>query len=163
MIFISHYFSWALYFLCLIPSYQTRLTFYQPAKGCEAIIGMRKLNLYLWMKVTGWWLLNCLSAIQWCWFQFDKGRVPSRRSSIVCTRHFNFGCWTRMINRKCIIYASTYIFLNFIDSFNWTHTQRRTTSLGLNKTESFSMLKMGLTWKKVPDIYFWMNIDSWVY
>ncbi|CAN4106999.1 unnamed protein product [Withania somnifera] len=36
------------------------------------------MNLYLCTEVAGRRPLNCSSAMQWCWWRFDKGRMPGR-------------------------------------------------------------------------------------
>ncbi|KAK4372639.1 hypothetical protein RND71_008023 [Anisodus tanguticus] len=56
--------------------------------------------------------------MQWCWFRFDKGRMPGRRSSTVGSRRVRFGSRVRTINRRCTILAATYVFLDLTDSFN---------------------------------------------
>ncbi|PHT61840.1 hypothetical protein T459_34316 [Capsicum annuum] len=64
-VFVSRCSGRALSFLCSIPPYQTRLTYYRPAKGCEG----RPV----------------------CWFQLGKGRMPGRWSSTVGSRRLRFG------------------------------------------------------------------------
>ena len=76
------------------------------------------------------------------WFRFDKGRMPGRRSSTVGSRRVRFGSRARTINRRCTILAATYVDLDLTDFSNWTHTQRRTTSPGLDETESISIKKL---------------------
>ncbi|CAK8576096.1 unnamed protein product [Lathyrus sativus] len=76
------------------------------------------------------------------WFQFDKGIMPGRRSSTVGSRHVRFGSRARTINRRCTILAAMYVNLDLRDSSNGTHTQRRTTSSGLDETENISIKKL---------------------
>lgn len=64
-VFVGRCSGRALSFLCLIPSYQTRRTSYQPAKGCERLNRVRRMNLYLCAEVAGRRPLNCSSAMQW--------------------------------------------------------------------------------------------------
>lgn len=85
---------------------------------------------------------------QWYWFRFDKGRMPGRGSSTVGSRRVRFGSRARTRKRRCTILAATYVDLDLTDSSNWTHTQRRTTSSGLDETESISIKKMGLAVKE---------------
>ncbi|CAN4108485.1 unnamed protein product [Withania somnifera] len=37
--------------------------------------------------------------MRWCWWRFDKGRMPGRRSGTVGTRRVLFGSRERTINR----------------------------------------------------------------
>lgn len=67
IVFVCHCSNRALSFLCPILSYQTILTFFWPAMGCEARL-LQWMNLYLCMKVVDWRLLNYSSAMQWYWF-----------------------------------------------------------------------------------------------
>lgn len=83
--------------------------------------------------------LNCSSAMQWYWFRFDKGRMPGRRSSTVGSRRVRFGSRARTRKRRCTILAATYVDLDLTDSSNWTQTQRRTTSSGLDERESLGI------------------------
>lgn len=64
-VFVGRCSGRALSFLCLIPSYQTRRTSYQPVKGCERLNQVRRMNLYLCTEVAGRRPLNCSSAMQW--------------------------------------------------------------------------------------------------
>ncbi|QCD84921.1 hypothetical protein DEO72_LG10g2612 [Vigna unguiculata] len=68
------------------------------------------------------------------WFRFDKGRMPGRRSSTVGSRRVRFGSRARTRKRRCTILAAMYVNLDLRDSSNGTHTQRRTTSSGLDET-----------------------------
>lgn len=76
------------------------------------------------------------------WFRFDKGRMPGRRSCTVGSRRVRFGSRARTINRRCTILAAMYVNLDLRDSSNGTHTQRRTTSSGLDETENISIKKL---------------------
>lgn len=76
------------------------------------------------------------------WFRFDKGIMPGRRSSTVGSRRVRFGSRARTINRRCTILAAMYVNLDLRDSSNGTHTQRRTTSSGLDETENISIKKV---------------------
>lgn len=82
--------------------------------------------------------LNCSSAM----LGSDSTKVPGRRSSTVGSRRVRFGSRARTINRRCTILAATYVFLDLTDSSNWIHTQRRTTSSGLDERESISIKKL---------------------
>jgi len=62
--------------------------------------------------------------------------MPGRRSSTVGSRRVRFGSRAKTRNRRCTILAATYVDLDLTDSSNWTQTQRRTTSSGLDETES---------------------------
>ncbi|CAL5191881.1 unnamed protein product [Lathyrus oleraceus] len=77
-----------------------------------------------------------------CWFRFDKGIIPGRRSSTVGSRCVRFGSRARTINMRCTILAAMYVNLDLRDSSNGTHTQRRTTSSGLDETENISIKKV---------------------
>ncbi|KAL3498308.1 hypothetical protein ACH5RR_041040 [Cinchona calisaya] len=121
MVFVGRCSGRALSFLCPILSYQRRLTSYQPAKSCEAEPGTKNESISdLYTEVTGRRPLNCSSTMQWCWFRFDKGRMPGRRSSTVGSRRvrFGFGSQARTIYRRSTILAATYIFLDLTDSSN---------------------------------------------
>lgn len=72
------------------------------------------------------------------WFRFDKGRMPGRRSK-VGGRRVRFGSRARTRNRRCTILAAMYVDLYLRNSSNWTHTQRRTTSSGLDERKNFSI------------------------
>ncbi|KAK7388834.1 hypothetical protein VNO78_23661 [Psophocarpus tetragonolobus] len=76
------------------------------------------------------------------WFRFDKGSMPGRRSSTVGSRRVRFGSRARTINKRCTILAAMYVNLDLRDSSNGTHTQRRTTSSGLDETENISINKL---------------------
>lgn len=100
------------------------------------------------------------------WFRFDKGRMPGRRSSTVGSRRVRFGSRARTINRRCTILAAMYVNLDLRDSSNGTHTQRRTTSSGLDETENISIKKIiGVSSeRKSPAfIHFLIHIHSLVY
>lgn len=75
----------------------------------------------------------------------DSTRVeclPGRRSSTVGSRRVRFGSRARTRNRRCTILAAMYVNLDLRDSSNGTHTQRRTTSSGLDETENISIKKL---------------------
>ncbi|GAU51027.1 hypothetical protein TSUD_411680 [Trifolium subterraneum] len=85
--------------------------------------------------------------VQYCggWFRFDKGIMPGRRSSTVGSRRVRFGSRARTRNRRgarCTILAVMYVNLDLRDSSNGIHTQRRTTSSGLDETENISIKKL---------------------
>ncbi|GJY06489.1 ribonuclease H-like domain-containing protein [Tanacetum coccineum] len=48
----------------------------------------------------------------------DKGRMTSRRSSIIGSRRVRFGSRARTRNRRCTILAATYVDLDLTDSSN---------------------------------------------
>nr|GEX73349.1 hypothetical protein [Tanacetum cinerariifolium] len=96
----------ALSFLCQIPSYQTRLTSYQPAKGCEAGPEVRRMNLYLCTEGPAAAQLFERNAV--VLVPIDKSRMPGRRSSTVGSRRVRFGSRARTRNRRCTILAATY-------------------------------------------------------
>lgn len=106
----------ALSFLCQIPSYQTRLTSYQPAKGCEAGPEVRRMNLYLCTEGPAAAQLFERNAV--VLVPIDKGRMPGRRSSTVGSRRVHFGSRARTRNRRCTILAATYVDLDLTDSSN---------------------------------------------
>ena len=68
--------------------------------------------------------------------------MPGRRSSTVGSRRLRFGSRARTRNRRCTILAAMYVNLDLRDSSNRTHTQRRTTSSGLDETENISIKKL---------------------
>ncbi|KAF3657739.1 putative pentatricopeptide repeat-containing protein-like [Capsicum annuum] len=80
----------ALSFLCSILPYQTRLTYYQPAKGCEVRPGTRNESIFVhgsfWPAAVQLFERNAM-----CWFRLGKGRMPGRRSSTVGSRRVRFG------------------------------------------------------------------------
>jgi hypothetical protein len=78
------------------------------------------------------------------WFRFNMmiGIMPGRRSSTVGSWRLRFGSRARTRNKRCTILAAMYVDLDLTDSSNWTHTQRRTTSSGLDERESIRMLKL---------------------
>ncbi|KAI5664288.1 hypothetical protein M9H77_23611 [Catharanthus roseus] len=79
---------------------------------------VRRMNLYLICAWKGQRPLNCSSAMQWCWFRFDKGRMPGQRSSTIGSRRVRFGSRARTINRRCTILAATYVFLDLTNLSN---------------------------------------------
>ncbi|CAN4076896.1 unnamed protein product [Withania somnifera] len=56
--------------------------------------------------------------MRWCWWRFDKGRMPGRKSGLIGSVRVRFGSRARTINRRCTILAATYVFLDLTDSFN---------------------------------------------
>ncbi|KAK7371574.1 hypothetical protein VNO78_36388 [Psophocarpus tetragonolobus] len=131
----------ALSFLCSIESYQTRLTSDQPVVKLDQV---RRMNLYLCTvrKLLAGGRSTVRAQYSGGWFRFDKGRMPGRRSSTVGSRRVRFGSRARTINRRCTILAAMYVNLDLRDSSNGTHTQRRTTSSGLDETENISIKKL---------------------
>ncbi|PHT29283.1 hypothetical protein CQW23_31155 [Capsicum baccatum] len=89
-VFVSPCSGRALSFLRSIPPYKTRLTYYQPAKGCEGRPGTRNESIFVhgsfWSAAAQLFERNAV-----CWFQLGKGRIPGRRSSTVGSRRLRFG------------------------------------------------------------------------
>lgn len=54
--------------------YQIRLTSDQPVKGCEARPGTRNESIFVHREFLDGSYSN---AVQWCWFRFDKNRMPN--------------------------------------------------------------------------------------
>lgn len=111
--------------LCPIPSYQTRLTSDQPAKGCEVGPGTKNesISVYRSCRPAAAQLFERNAVM----VGVDSTRMPGRRSSTVGIRRVRFGSRARTINRRCTILAATYVDLDLTDSSNFSHTQRRTT------------------------------------
>lgn len=105
---------------------------------------VRRMNLYLCTvrKLLAGGRSTVRAQYSGGWFRFDKGRMPGRRSSTVGSRRVRFGSRARTINRRCTILAAMYVNLDLRDSSNRTHTQRRTTSSGLDETENISIKKL---------------------
>lgn len=105
---------------------------------------VRRMNLYLCTvrKLLAGGRSTVRAQYSGGWFRFDKGIMPGRRSSTVGSRRVRFGSRARTINRRCTILAAMYVNLDLRDSSNGTHTQRRTTSSGLDETENISIKKL---------------------
>ncbi|KAK7322016.1 hypothetical protein VNO80_35200 [Phaseolus coccineus] len=105
---------------------------------------VRRMNLYLCTvrKLLAGGRSTVRAQYSGGWFRFDKGRMPGRRSSTVGSRRVRFGSRARTRKRRCTILAAMYVNLDLRDSSNGTHTQRRTTSSGLDETENISIKKL---------------------
>lgn len=105
---------------------------------------VRRMNLYLCTvrKLLAGGRSTVRAQYSGGWFRFDKGIMPGRRSSTVGSRRVRFGSRARTINRRCTILAAMYVNLDLRDSSNGTHTQRRTTSSGLDETKNISIKKL---------------------
>ncbi|PHT27131.1 hypothetical protein CQW23_33270 [Capsicum baccatum] len=88
-VFVSRCSGRAISFLCSILPYQTRLTYYQPEKGCEGRPGTRNESIFVhgsfWPAAVQLFERNAV-----CWFRLGKGRMAGRRSSTVGSRRLRF-------------------------------------------------------------------------
>ncbi|KAM6551404.1 hypothetical protein CsatB_001212 [Cannabis sativa] len=102
--------------LCPILSYQTRLTSDQPAKGCEVGPGTKNESISMYKRIGD--CSTVRAQYSGGWFRFDKGSMPSRRSSTVGSRRVRFCSRARTRIRRCTFLAATYVDLDLTDSSN---------------------------------------------